>query len=412
MIVGTDESTQSPPAMKTCNLLSIALTAALAGCASTRVSHPQDALTSSPAADNLGVVGLAFTAERSTLEEDATPVSRADAMLSGTVDGGGIPLTAFRDSRAAELGEVAPVFFAVSFALTPVMAVAGGVSGALEGMAKRDIAAMEAVRLKLNLQADLADALAARLRSDSSREVRQVAFAVSDDPSRWGPARRNAPAARSAVSAAVAPAPRGPVADRSAVQASFTIDVRALAANPKQVRSNQVTKGAVTQLPLQLPRAQTFQGLVPAPAPLRPALVSQYRGEGAVSTPASGRREASSSSVPDPVQAALEQQGIKTVLTLRVERLGLRKDLNDERVNPLQALSILIAGRLIRVADKSDAGSVMAKYESEPRRGSAWAANDAKLLRTEWQAAMDSLAAQVADWLRGSEARGSGTEAD
>ncbi len=70
----------------------------------------------------------------------------------------------------------------------------------------------------------------------------------------------------------------------------------------------------------------------------------------------------------------------------------------EQNINPPQALYLRAHVRLIRTRDWSRAGDFVVEYVSDPRRLAAWAANDAQLLRREWETAVQAVEAQVLGW--------------
>jgi hypothetical protein len=90
--------------------------------------------------------------------------------------------------------------------------------------------------------------------------------------------------------------------------------------------------------------------------------------------------------------------GTRTRLRLEVYYSGLY---GKQRTNPPLKLRVIIRGNLSRVSDGTDAGHLWAGFTSKPRRYTEWAASNARLLRTEWEAATLSVATQIIDWLNG-----------
>ncbi len=97
---------------------------------------------------------------------------------------------------------------------------------------------------------------------------------------------------------------------------------------------------------------------------------------------------------PSPAPHPLAARNIDTLAILSVAH-GLG---GEQNINPPQALYLRAHVRLIRTRDWSRAGDFVVEYVSDPRRLAAWAANDAQLLRQEWEIAAQAVEAQVLGW--------------
>jgi hypothetical protein len=92
-------------------------------------------------------------------------------------------------------------------------------------------------------------------------------------------------------------------------------------------------------------------------------------------------------------QTYLTSQGIDTALEIQILNSGLN---GNGVVNPSLALSFDVRASLIRVRDERELASVPLKYRSKKHKFTAWAANDARLLREEIQRCNDTLAEEIA----------------
>jgi hypothetical protein len=328
---------------KRCSCVLVAF--AFAGCASFKISHPPDQVTSTPSPGEVGVIGLAFSSSATVLENEASLIPRSEAFLQGIGMGGAAPVRAFVDSGVGRAEYLGGALFVASIAVTPLAAITGGISGLADGVSKREIAATESVRKSLNLCEDLGNSLAAKLTPGAPRKFRRVA---------------------------------GPVSE-------YEIS-----------RPHRVSHPEEGEVENSDPGSEPSSALPDQRVP--PIFAKSFRAatDPRVSRPGRGRIECSPSGC---VHATLTNEGIDAVLNFSTVRLCLRKDPNDEKANALLTLSILIRGRLTGANGGRELGTVYGKYESEPRRYSEWAASGAKLLRAEWATAMDALSSQVATWL-------------
>jgi hypothetical protein len=93
------------------------------------------------------------------------------------------------------------------------------------------------------------------------------------------------------------------------------------------------------------------------------------------------------------VQNYLTGQGIDTVLEIQFLNSGLK---GNGGANPSMALSVDVRASLVRVRDGRELASVPLKYKGTKHKFTAWAANDARLLREEIQLCNQTMAEAIA----------------
>jgi hypothetical protein len=87
-----------------------------------------------------------------------------------------------------------------------------------------------------------------------------------------------------------------------------------------------------------------------------------------------------------------------TTLTLYVLRCGLH---GDKSINPLLRLCVRLQAELLRTRTSAEAGRAYVNFESSPLVYTDWAGSHALALHREWDAAIASVAQQLADWING-----------
>ena len=102
-------------------------------------------------------------------------------------------------------------------------------------------------------------------------------------------------------------------------------------------------------------------------------------------------------------QAVRSQEGLDTLLEVHGPMIALKKGEYTGDINPALRLSVSLYSRLVRTADRALLYTYSPEHRGETRTFTAWAANNAQLLRDEVARASEILAKELVGQLFGPE---------